>query len=254
MNEELSIVRPVKKRMRFKSVLRANKWLTPTVKQFTFSAPSEFDFYSGQYMNMRFKIAEKVVARSYSISSLPGALSDSDEKYLCFTIKNVAGGEVTPALFTWEVGTEVSLQGPFGTFFIGERVPEADIVMIGTGTGLAPLKSMLGYLLESCHFKRKVTLIMGVRFETELLYMELWKEYEERFSNFQVLTAVSAAKSPAYLGVHGRVNVILESNIEHYRTRMFYICGLQAMVNGVATYLRNEGIAAEHIFYEKYDS
>lgn len=237
------------KRLRFNSKLKRINSLSPTVKEFVFTTPKEFDFLPGQYVTIKFTDKDKVLSRAYSIASYTPL---QEELTLC--IKIVEDGEVTPVLNTFEVGKEIKITGPMGDFSCVHVTKEQPKVFISTGTGLAPLKTMIEYLQQNDK-KEKIFLFNGFRHEEEILYSQKWLETEDE--NFQYQCAISSPKNGLYENnlKKGRVQIFFDGiqDLDKKKT-VFFICGLSPMILDSEKKLIEMGFLKENILYEQYDN
>jgi len=222
--------------------IKAIKNLSPTVKHLVFDLGEEFDFKAGQFVNLSFEIDGETFRRPYSIASNS---NKNDELELC--IKLVEGGAVTPKIFELVVGDEVSLMGGLGLFTL-DKADKEKLVFIGTGTGVAPLRSMILDLIKN-EVEKEITLIFGCRSEDEILYKDEFELLEKENPNFKYLQIVSRA-GDAWEGRRGHV----QDNFDGVDSQNsnFFICGLPAMYDGVKDELLKMGVVKENIFHEVF--
>lgn len=144
------------------------------------------DFVPGQYVTLQFH----QTPRAYSLASSP------NRTYLECCIRRVPGGRLTPDLFEdLEEGDEVSVRGPNGDFVLADPSPR-DMVFLATGTGVAPLKSMIEYTFETGHDSyegedRDVWLFLGASWKDDLAYYDRFRELEDEHDNFHFVPALS---------------------------------------------------------------
>src|SRR3989338_3233695 len=147
----------------FDTVLEKIFTLTPTVRTFRlrYKDGRGFAFKPGQFAMDHIPGSDKVLKKPYSINSSPFEVGFID---LC--VKFVDGGFATNWFWERKEGEEFKVGGPYGNFLMKEPV-DYDPIFIATGTGLAPLRSMIrqGYHDRIFPPERKVTLIFGVRYE-----------------------------------------------------------------------------------------
>lgn len=216
------------------------------VRHFVFEAQEmeRLDFIPGQFVSFSMVVDGKKVTRAYSIASPPlGNLFE-----LC--LNRVKEGKLSPYLFEMQVGDTIEAKGPLGYFVL--RTPPNDAVLIATGTGIAPFRSMLkGHLAPAD--PRNYTLIFGVRYERNLMYREefehLANEHAEKFRFWPTLSR----PDPGWHGRSGHVQTHLHEAIGDRRDIDVYICGMKAMVDDVRLQLKDLGFDRKHIIYEKYD-
>src|SRR5271154_4473403 len=126
--------------------------IAPEVKHFVFEVPEveKFTFVPGQFVSINQVINEKKITRAYSIASAP---SESNRFELCLNL--VHEGMLSPRLFQMQPGETVEIRPPLGMFVL--RNPPRDAILIATGTGIAPFRSILHAHLEGA--SRRFTLI-----------------------------------------------------------------------------------------------
>lgn len=225
------------KLMKFESdVLEVGK-PTPTVRLLTLSVPEDFQFESGQFINLRLQD----LRRSYSIASDP----QKGRIQLC--MKLVDGGEASDIFKTVKKGDQFSLTGPMGLFKIKD--PEKDMVFVSTGTGISPLRSMIKTLLRHGHTGR-ITLLTGYRHEEEVLFDDEFSKLAEEHPNFSYHHIISRPNGGA---AKGRVQDLIQQNIPEDFEGDFYLCGLYDMIKETKQLLLSRGVAEERIRFERYD-
>ena len=226
-----------------KAILRETRELAPEVRHFVFAIEGveRFEFTPGQFVSLHGEIGGKQITRAYSLAAPPnGNLIE-----LC--LNRVAGGHFSPLLFELVPGDAVELTGPVG-FFVPKPTQRAN-VLVATGTGIAPYRSMLPSLLEA---SRPVTLIFGTRYEETILYRREWENWEERFPTFRFWPTLSRA-GPEWTGRRGYVQASLAEALGGSLDADVFVCGLRAMVDEVRALAKSLGLDRKQIVYEKYD-
>ena len=147
----------------------------------------------------------------------------------------------------------MDIEEPLGDLTI--RHPDRRAVLIASGTGVAPFRSMLlSYLPESCW---NATLLFGVRCPDAVLYRSEFERLEHAYPHFRFMPTVTRPLG-AWLGRTGRVQAHLNDALnvqtpEELNAVDIYVCGMRNMVDDVRRLLKKRGIADGQIFYEKYD-
>lgn len=228
-----------------KATLIGVREIAPDVRHFVFEASEvgNLDFTPGQFVSLNRTIDGKEITRPYSIASKP----DGNRFDLCLNL--VKEGHLSPWLFTLEPGAEIEATPPLGYFVI--RNPQRDAVFVATGTGIAPMRSMLEAWLERDD-PRQLTLLFGVRYERTILYREEFEELAAKHPNFRFWPTLSRPE-PSWSGRTGHVQQHLTEAIGERRDLDVYICGLKAMVDDVRIILKGMGFDRKQIIYEKYD-
>jgi CDP-4-dehydro-6-deoxyglucose reductase len=220
--------------------------IAPEVRHFVFEAAEvdKLPFIPGQFVSFTDLVEGKQITRAYSIASAP---SESNRFELCLNL--VHDGHLSPRLFSMQPGESVEMQPPLGTFVI--RHPDRDAVLVATGTGIAPFRSILhAHLREN---SRAFTLLFGVRHEYSLMYRTEFEEMARRFPRFRFLPTLTRPGAD-WNGRAGRVQQHLMPAIgDHVGDIDVFLCGLKAMVDDVRQILKAAGFDRKQIFYEKYD-
>lgn len=207
-----------------------------------------FAFRPGQYMVFQVPSADgkEIVRRSYSISTPP-----SDARHFEVCVRAVAGGHGSNWIHRLRPGQVVKAEGPVGDFVLQDG--DRDILMVATGTGMSPIKSMLMHLLDQ-RSARRVRLLFGVRTVQDLFYTDLLRGLEAHYPAFSSEIAVSSPDPAQWAGARGRVTRLIDERFtaaDAARTEA-YLCGSRAMIDDVAAALRAKGMAAEHIHFENF--
>ncbi len=224
----------------------------PSVRRFFLETPDvpRPDFRAGQFITMDLPVGEKRLQRwrSYSIAGAP----DDDPNLLELCIVRAPEGLATRYLFDEvQVGSTLRWKGPEGTFCLPETI-EKDLVLICTGTGVAPFRSMLRDLQHTGKPHRDIHLIFGARTEADILYRAEFEELVRTMPGFRYDIALS--RQPDWSGYKGYVHQIY---LEYYAQKRpdvaFYLCGWGNMIDdAVANLLIKSGYDRSQILYELY--
>jgi len=226
----------------YEAKIKSIEEISKDVRILELELDKEINFKAGQYVSLLFESQGKKLAVPYSIASPP-----SKNKTILFAIKLVSKGKATPYLWDKKENDILKLKGPLGSFGIKESDKE-NLVFIGTGTGIAPLKSMIEDLLEKNTLK-SLTLIFGERYENEILFEKEFQYLENQHKNFKFIRVISKP-SKNYKGKTGHVQENL--NEVDFKNMDAYLCGMPQMVEEVKEKLIQEGVPKENIFMEKY--
>ncbi len=217
----------------------------PDLRQFYFEAEelARLDFIPGQFVSFTDQIGGKEITRAYSISSAPNGTNRFE-----LLLNRVQDGLFSNRLFAMQPGDAIAMRPPLGTFIL--RQPHRDAVFIATGTGIAPMRSMLlaNLTVDSPAF----TLLYGVRHESHLLYREEFQDFAQRFPQFRFWPIVSRPEE-SWTGRKGHVQHHLEEALGRRTELDVYLCGLKMMVDDVRAILKGRGFDRKQIIYEKYD-
>ena len=209
---------------------------------------SHFGFVPGQWLSVKVNTPEgEEMTRAYSIASPP-----SENGHVAFCLNRVHDGFMSNYLCSLDEGARIAFQGPFGNFIL--HPPLRDTVFIATGTGIAPFRSMLQWLLAESdrHQGRQFWLLFGARCAQDIYYREEFEQLATEHANFHFLPTLSRAAAE-WEGMRGYVQQHL-GEIAGMRTDMdAYICGLDEMVKANRELLKSLGWDRTSIRYEKCD-
>ncbi len=203
---------------------------------------------------------EEPVVRAYSMANYPG------EKGVIMLNIRIASppprapegtppGKMSSYTFDLKKGDEVTISGPYGEFFIKES--DAEMVYIGGGAGMAPLRSHIFELFRSLKTKRKVSYWYGGRSARELFYLEDFKALEEEFDNFSLNIALSEPlPEDNWTGDVGFIHQVLYDNyLKNHPAPEdieYYMCGPPMMITAVQNMLEELGVEPENIAFDDF--
>jgi Na+-transporting NADH:ubiquinone oxidoreductase subunit F len=169
--------------------------------------------------------------------------------------KNVNPGICSSYVFSRKPGDKVSISGPFGDFFI--KHTEKEMIYIGGGAGMAPLRSHIFHLFHTLKSNRKVSYWYGARSKQEIFYEEDFREIERQFPNFSFHIALSEPKKED--NWDGPVGFIHQVVYDEYLNKLeepeeieYYLCGPPVMNDAVQDMLYNLGVPQEMIAFDDF--
>jgi CDP-4-dehydro-6-deoxyglucose reductase len=205
----------------------------------------DFSFEAGQYIDILLPGGRR---RSFSIASPP-----HDARPLELHVRRVAGGEFTDRLFHEDMRLSLlTIEGPLGNFAYRPRAASAaPLVLIGGGTGIAPLLSILRHLIEN-GIERDMRLYWGVRSECDL-YAHATLEYlSRRTASFAYLPVLSEA-GPGWHGATGWVHEAALKGIEDLEAIEVYAAGPPAMIAAIQSEYDSRGSAKTRLYFDSFD-
>lgn len=208
----------------------------------------KFDFIPGQFISIREPRQDgKLVTRAYSLASPPRSDSRFD---LC--LNRVDEGFMSNYLCDLELGHDVHFNGPHGHFVL--KPERRDAIFIATGTGIAPLRGMIHWLLadEARHRGHQFWLVYGTRFEKDIYYREEFEQLAQDHPNFRYIMTLSRP-SETWQGASGYVQEHVRKIVGERKDMEAYICGLNNMVSANRQLLKELGWDRHQIIYERYD-
>jgi ferredoxin-NADP reductase len=222
--------------------------LTELTRQLEFevSGTDRFGFVPGQWLSLRAPHKGNEITRAYSLASPPAG------NRFAFCLNRVQDGFMSNYLCDLLPGAEITASGPFGDFIL--RPPIRDTILIATGTGIAPFRSMLQALFadRASHAARHFWLVFGSRYESDICYHAEFQRLAAEHANFTYLPTLSRG-APDWKGLRGYVQEHVRPLAAGHTDRIAYICGLDKMVAANRELLKSLGWDRKAIRYEKYD-
>ncbi len=166
-------------------------------------------------------------------------------------------------IFSMKPGDKITISGPYGEFFLPEGLPDTqELVFIGGGAGMAPMRSHIMDLFQTVKTNKPVSFWYGARALKEVPYYDEFKQIEKDFPNFKFNLALDrpdpeadAAGVPYTAGfVH---NVLYENYLKNHEDPegcLYLMCGPPMMISAVDNMLDNMGVPSENIMYDNFGS
>ena len=164
-------------------------------------------------------------------------------------------GIASSYIFNLKPGDKVTISGPYGEFFIKDT--NREMVYVGGGAGMAPLRSHLFHLFHTLKTGRKVSYWYGARSKREMFYDDHFKAIEKKFPNFSYHVALSdPMESDNWTGFTGFIHQVVHDNYlskhEDPTEIEYYMCGPPMMNKAVGSMLDELGVDEEMIDYDDF--
>ena len=198
------------------------------------------------------------IRRNYSLATNPAT-----DKQLRFNVRIATPprGQDCPAgagstyVHRLKSGDKVTAIGPFGTFHI--KPGEAEMVYVGGGAGMAPLRSHLSHLFETLKTGRRVSFWYGARSRQEIFYQDYFENLARQFPNFSFHLALSEPQpDDNWTGSTGFIHEVLEQeylkNHANPAGMEYYLCGPPMMVRATTEMLNRLGVAESQIAFDEF--
>ena len=171
------------------------------------------------------------------------------------TFMNVNPGVCSSFIFSRKPGDKVMISGPYGEFHIKDT--DREIMFIGGGAGMAPMRSHIFHLFKTLHTTRKVSFWYGARSRREIFYESDFKQIEAEFPNFSFNIALSELKpEDNWDGYVGFIHKVIEDNYlkNHQEPEEieYYLCGPPMMTAAVTKMLDDYGVPPEMIAFDDF--
>ncbi len=233
----------IKTRLVEKKNLSKNIWLL----KFSLIEPKNFSFSAGQYMTISLNDQlGKPVSRAYSIATSPEITN-----FFELVIQFVPNGVASSYFSNLKINNEVVFRGPAGIF--GVKNSSKNIVFLVTGTGIAPVLSILPYLLKNSFYQ--VSLFWGLQTKDNVYLLDRLVNLEKTYKNFGFKICLSK-KTGVEDGnfASGRINEVYKKNFEKFGYESFdhYICGSRDIVFSLNEFLTTLNLPKNQVYFEKF--
>ena len=210
------------------------------------TGPAELKFFPGQYVDITVPGTDET--RSFSMANI----TSRDGGLLEFVIKVYPDGLFSHFLDTrLAVGDRLHLSGPFGVFTLRES-PDAELIFVGGGAGMAPILSLLRSMAER-GIDRKATYYYGARQRRDLCFEKELRELEETLPNFRYIPALSeAAPDDDWDGETGLITDVVKRLAGNLAGAHAYVCGPPPMVEAAQVMLAAAGVEEKRIYFDKF--
>lgn len=174
---------------------------------------------------------------------------------------DVNPGICSSYIYSLKPGDKITISGPYGEFFLPKDLsPETELIFVGGGAGMAPMRSHIMHLFKTEKTSRKVNFFYGARALKEAFYLDDYHAIEKEFPNFKFHLALDrpdpeadAAGVPYVAGfVH---NVMFETYLKNHEApedALYLMCGPPMMVGAVVNLLDSLGVPPENILYDNF--
>ena len=227
-------------------------------KDFEIEEEYRGDWERFNLFNHKSKVSETTI-RAYSMANYP-----EEKGMVKFNIRiatpppgseGIPPGKMSSYVFNLKPGDKITVYGPFGEFFAQET--EAEMVFIGGGAGMAPMRSHIFDQLKRLDSKRKISFWYGARSLREMFYVEDYDGLQEKHDNFKWHVALSDPQpEDNWEGYTGFIHQVLYDNYlkDHPAPEdcEYYMCGPPMMNAAVIKMLEDMGVEKENIFLDDF--
>ena len=227
-------------------------------KDFDIEEQYRGDWEHFKFFDLESKVDDDTI-RAYSMANYPG-----EEGIIMLNVRiatppprdlSLPCGKMSSYIFSLKAGDKVTISGPFGEFFAKET--ENEMVFVGGGAGMAPMRSHIFDQFRRLHTKRKCSFWYGARSKREMFYVEDFDTIAKENDNFEWHVALSDPQpEDDWEGYTGFIhNVLLENYLKDHEAPEdceFYMCGPPVMNSAVISMLKELGVEDENIMLDDF--
>lgn len=242
-DKDMEIVRPDTQSNRHKTTVVEKTFFTDSIFRLRLARPDNFSYYAGQFLTI---FQSDTVGRSYSLASVPD-LHD----YLEFHIRLMPDGQISPWLAnTLDIGDEVIISEPLGNCIYIGSAKSNSLLLIGTGTGIAPLLGIVEQAIHSGH-QQPIFIYHGARYNKDLYLDTHFKSIVEQHENVHYFPCVTR-DNPEGNTRKGRANELALNDGYDLKDFTVYLCGNPDMVNNAKRQIFLAGASLQNIHADPF--
>lgn len=227
----------------FEATLLEKNLLTPVILRLRFSVPEGFSYIPGQFLNV---FRDDQLTRSYSIASVPAF-----ESFIELHIEKIAEGKLSGWLFDeLAVGDSLQLSEPLGECYYLPGNPEKNLMMVATGSGLAPIYGVVRDALNQGH-QGEIYIYHGSSNPDKIYLMDEMKKLVEDHANLHYIPCLSKNAVDGF--TRGRANEIALEQHKDLKDWRLYLCGHPSMVADTKRRAFLAGASLNDIFADPFE-
>lgn len=223
------------------AVCVSNVKVSSTYYDLVFEMPGEFEFLPGQYLTCRVS-PERL--NSYSIAGKVGA------KRFGLLVDIKPGGPGSVFFANVKPGEKMPVLGPFGKFVLNLDDGADEMLFLGTGSGVAPLKAMI----EAALWKgetRMMKLYFGLRHQADIFWDDYFRKLAGEHNNLEYKLCLSKPEE-GWQGAKGHITDLIRSEYQNTSKVSAYLCGGLKMIEEAKGVFLELGTPGERIYHEKF--
>jgi len=209
---------------------------TPTIKTFVLEPAQPIEFRAGQFIQLTMP----------GVGEAPFTPSSDPAKPERLEVTVLRTGRVTDALHSAKEGDVLGVRGPFGKGYPVDTLAGKEVLVVGGGVGLAPLRALLYTLFSSLKDLKRVSIKYGARTPEELLYRSSFDEWDKKDKVDVSVTIDTPA--PEWTGHVGLVTSLLQELDLDMANTVAFSCGPAIMLKFVTESLLDKGLTPSQIY------
>lgn len=240
---DMTVALPNQQGAKIEAQVIEKRLLTPDIVHLVLAYKTPFNFFAGQFVNLK---RADGLTRSYSIANIP-----HHKNILEFHIRRLPNGQFSSWIYDEvEIGATIILSEAQGSCHYLPGRAEQPLMLVGTGSGLAPLYGIIADALAQGH-SGPIHLFHGSRDHNGLYLIDELRELVEKFDNFHYTACISSAGIESE-HVRGRAHDIALSSVESLSGWRVFLCGHPEMVNQTKRMAFMKGASMADIYADAF--
>lgn len=217
------------------------KLLNSDIAEIQFTSPSGFNYQPGQYIQV---FQNEFTLRTYSLASVPEL-----NELLTLHVRKIPSGKVSPWIHQLKTGEMLEIAGPLGNCFYQSQDKNQAIMMISTGSGLAPHYGIARSALALGHVG-KIYLFHGVEKSSNLYLEKELRTLAKKHENFSYVPCLSLETAPNY--EFGMVLDVIQERAINFKNMLVFLSGHPEMVKKGSRYVFLSGARLQDIYADPF--
>lgn len=236
----------------FKAELISKTQLSNDTLQLTFQLEENtFSFQAGQFVAVQFELDGKSLKRSYSIANSPSHCASSRQIEIAISL--IPDGRASRRFQEAMPGEHFGISGPFGLLVLPETLPKR-LVLVGTGTGMAPYRAMLPELEKAAFNGVSLHILLGARHRNDVIFNDEFTALASRYDHVSFDVCLSRETNPD--SARNEFSGYVQNRFPHLTLLpgqdLPFLCGNPAMIDDAVAWLSEAGFGPRQIKREKY--
>lgn len=198
-------------------------------------------FKPGQYVSV--KVSDQRL-NCYSVAT-------GDEKKFGLLIDTKPGGVGSKFFENVKVADKITYMGPFGSFYFHPEDNSKNILLLGTGSGIAPLRCLVDDLILKKNIPTQVSLYFGLRYTQDIFWHDYFQKIASEHPNFKYRMVISQPDE-SWEGDSGHITDFVKKDFPDVSDSSAYLCGNKHMIDEASTLLISLNCPKDRIYCEKY--
>jgi len=218
-----------------------NQNLATTFHYVEFESEQPLDFLPGQYINVK---VDTNRINCYSVATKSGT------NKFGLLVDTCPGGPGSKFFQHLKMGDKMTYLGPFGSFNLKENDGSQGLLLLGTGSGLAPLRMMLDSALIEKKMTLPIYLYLGLKSPKDVFWLDYFQNLSKQYPNFKYKVSVDKGDE-AWQGSTGFITDLVKQDFTDASKLSAYLCGNKYMIEDMTNILTEKGMPKEKVYKEK---